>query len=63
MEYEKTLLLVVQVLLIAGALNWGFVAYNQTDLVDKLTGGGDLATYVKYAVAAAGVYYAYTLYA
>lgn len=63
MEYEKILLQLVQILVIAGAINWGLVAYNGTDLVTMATGGGDIEKYAKFAVAAAGVYLAYTLYA
>lgn len=59
---SKTLMILVQLLLIAGALNWGLVAYNGTDLVKVATGGGDIEKYVKFLVAAAGVYAAYTLY-
>lgn len=59
MDYAKQLLLVVHILLIAGAVNWGLVAYNGTDLVDLVTGGGEPARYVKYLVALAGIYFAY----
>lgn len=52
--------LVAQILLIAGALNWGFVAFNGTDLVKLLVGGFDV--YVKYIVALAGAYAIYALY-
>lgn len=62
MEYQKMIILLVQVLLIAGAVNWGLVAYNGTDAVKMVTGGGDVEKYVKFAVAFAGVYHAYTLY-
>jgi uncharacterized membrane protein YuzA (DUF378 family) len=62
MDYSKILLMLVQVLVIAGALNWGLVAFNGTDLVQQLTGGGDIEKYVKFAVAAAGIYLAYTIY-
>lgn len=62
MDYAKILLTVVHALLIAGALNWGLVAYNGTDLVKTLTGGGDFERYVKYIVALAGLYFAYVLY-
>lgn len=62
MDYAKILLQLAQVLVIAGALNWGLVAFNGTDLVEQLTGGGDIEKYVKFAVAAAGLYLAYTLY-
>jgi uncharacterized membrane protein YuzA (DUF378 family) len=63
MDYSNMLNLLVQILLIAGAINWALVAYNGTDLVNLITGGGDFAKYVKYTVGAAGVYHAYTLYA
>jgi uncharacterized membrane protein YuzA (DUF378 family) len=62
MDYSKILLMLVQLLVIAGALNWGLVAFNGTDLVKQLTGGGDIEKYVKFAVAAAGLYLAYTIY-
>lgn len=62
MDYAKILLMLVQILVIAGALNWGLVAFNGTDLVQQLTGGGDIEKYVKYAVAAAGLYLAYDIY-
>jgi len=62
MDYSKIILMLVQVLVIAGALNWGLVAFNGTDLVKQLTGGGDIEKYVKFAVAAAGLYLAYTIY-
>lgn len=62
MDYQKIALLLVQVLLVAGALNWGLVAYNGMDAVKIATGGGDMEKYAKFAVAAAGLYHAYTLY-
>jgi uncharacterized membrane protein YuzA (DUF378 family) len=62
MQYEKILLMIVQILLIAGAINWGLVAYNGTDVVTIAT-GEDIGRYVKFAVALAGIYYAYTIYA
>lgn len=62
MDSQKTIILLVQILLIAGAVNWGLVAYNGTDAVNIATGGGDAAKYVKFAVAAAGVYQAWLLY-
>jgi uncharacterized membrane protein YuzA (DUF378 family) len=58
----KTLSILIQILLIAGAINWGLVAYNGTDAVKLATGGGDIERYVKFAVAAAGAYSAYQLY-
>ena len=62
MDSQKSIILLVQILLIAGALNWGLVAYNGMDGVKIATGGGDAEKYVKFAVAAAGLYHAYTLY-
>jgi len=59
---QPTLLLIVQVILIVAAINWGLVALNGTDLVKLITGGGDADKYVKIAVGAAGVYSAYVLY-
>jgi uncharacterized membrane protein YuzA (DUF378 family) len=61
MNYQNMLKLLVQILLIAGAINWGLVAYNETDVVKMATGGGDIEKYVKYLVAVAGIYHAYTL--
>ena len=61
MDYQNMLKLLVQILLIAGAINWGLVAYNETDVVKMATGGGDIEKYVKYLVAVAGIYHAYTL--
>lgn len=58
----KLLLQLAQILVIAGALNWGLVAFNGTDFVQQLTGGGDIDKYVKFAVAAAGLYLAYNIY-
>ena len=61
MDYFKIVLLLVQILLIAGALNWGLVAYNGTDIVDTLA-GKQIGQYVKFAVAAAGLVQIYALY-
>ncbi|NBO99314.1 MAG: DUF378 domain-containing protein [Proteobacteria bacterium] len=58
----KTIAILVQVLLIAGAINWGLVAYNGTDAVKLVTGGGQIEKIVKLAVAVAGLYSAYRLY-
>jgi uncharacterized membrane protein YuzA (DUF378 family) len=60
---EQTLALLVQAVLIAAALNWGLVAYNGTDLVQIVTGGGDMEKYAKFAVAAVAVFAAYQAYA
>lgn len=62
MNYSDIALLLVQVLLIAGALNWGLVAYNGTDAVDTVV-GAEYAKYVKFAVAAAALVQIYVMYA
>ena len=48
---------IVMILMIAGAINWGLVAYNGTDLVAYA--GPKLDKYIKYAVGAAGAYALY----
>lgn len=48
---------VVLILLIAGALNWGLVAFNGTDLVAKA--GPTMERYIKFAVGAAGAFALY----
>lgn len=64
MSSEKQLALLAQVLLIAGALNWGLNTYNGMDLV-KMASMGNLMVEqgIKYAVALAGLYAAYKLFA
>jgi uncharacterized membrane protein YuzA (DUF378 family) len=59
---QQYIAIIVQVLLIAGALNWGSVAYNGFDAVTYVTGGGEIDKYVKFAVAAAGVFSLYQVY-
>lgn len=49
---------VIMILLIAGAVNWGTIAYNNTDLVSKL-GNPTYERYVKLAIGVAGVYALY----
>jgi len=51
----------VQILLIAGALNWGTVATYNMDFVNQLV-GSTFGSYVKMAVAVAGLYAAYQLF-
>jgi uncharacterized membrane protein YuzA (DUF378 family) len=48
-------------LVIVGAINWGIVAYNGTDLVKVVITVPQYERYVKYVVAAAGVFLAYKL--
>jgi uncharacterized membrane protein YuzA (DUF378 family) len=55
--------MIVQVILIIAALNWGLVAYNGMDAVQMITGGGQIEQYAKFAVAAVAVYAAYRMYA
>jgi len=65
MNQQQIIILVVQVLLIAGALNWGAVAFDGTDyvkLVTDFSGVEDLHRYVKFIVAAAGLYSLYQMY-
>jgi uncharacterized membrane protein YuzA (DUF378 family) len=62
MEYVK---MIVKLLIIVGAINWGLVAYNGTDLVTMLastTGQPMVDKYVKYAVGLAGLYALYEFY-
>lgn len=59
---KQNIALLVQIILIAAALNWALVAYNNTDLVRMVTGGGQIEKYAKFAVGAAGAYAAYQLY-
>ena len=62
MDYLK---LVITILVIVGAINWGLVAYNGTDLVTigaKAVGQPPVERYVKLAVGAAGLYALYEFY-
>jgi len=54
--------LFVKLLVIVGAVNWGLVAYNGTDVVKMVTGGGDPERYTKIAVGLSGVYFAFLFY-
>lgn len=47
--------LLVQILLIAGALNWGSIALVGTDIVRSAVGFGKMDRLIKLAVGAAGV--------
>jgi uncharacterized membrane protein YuzA (DUF378 family) len=58
---EKMISLIAQILLIAGALNWGSLATYNMDLVNRFAGPA-IGTYVKMAVAVAGIYAAYALF-
>ena len=63
MESQKFLVLLVQVLLILGGLNWASVAYNGTDVVALATNGNaDIVKYTRFAIGASAAYQAYMLY-
>jgi uncharacterized membrane protein YuzA (DUF378 family) len=59
---SKMFAMLIQVILIIAALNWGLVAYNGTDLVKIVTGGGEIEKYAKFAVAAVGLLAVYNLF-
>ena len=51
---------IVMILLIAGSINWGLVAYdNKMDLVAFVSATPDIEKYIKYAVGFAGAYALY----
>lgn len=54
--------LIIQILVIAGAINWGLLTLQNIDIVKTLVGSGDLERYIKIAIGAAGLYYAYLIY-
>lgn len=60
-DQQQLITLIVQIVLIAGALNWGSVALNYPDLVTLLV-GDQIGNYIKLVVAAAGIYAAYQLF-
>lgn len=49
---------VIMILLIAGAINWGAIAYNGTDLVSKVH-NPVYEKYVKLAIGCSGIYALY----
>ncbi len=59
---QQNLTLLVQILLIAGALHIGTLAYTKRDLVQMITGGGQLEFGIKMVIAAAGLFNAYQLF-
>jgi uncharacterized membrane protein YuzA (DUF378 family) len=59
---QQNITILVQIILIIAAINWGVVAYNNTDIVKLVTNGGDIEKYVKYGVGIAGVYSLYIMY-
>jgi uncharacterized membrane protein YuzA (DUF378 family) len=55
--------LIVAIIVIVGAVNWGAVAGLNMDLVKMITPGhADIERYIKIAVGLAGIYYAYLVY-
>jgi len=55
--------LIVAIVVIIGAINWGAVAGLNIDLVKLVTPGyPSIEMYIKIAVGLAGVYYAYLMY-
>lgn len=56
---QSSIMEIIHIILIIAAINWGLVAHNGTDLVTMVAGAGDTEKYIKYAIAAAGVYAAY----
>lgn len=59
---EDIIAVIAQVLLIAGALNWGAIAFNGMDLVQAVAGKGVIDRVIKFLVAIAGLYASYALY-
>ena len=60
MTFDLTTL--ITLLLIIGAINWGFIAYNNNDIVTQLTvmaGYPIMDRYVKMCVGLAGVFALY----
>lgn len=54
--------LIIALIVIVGAINWGMVAGLNMDLVKMATmGNGDIERYAKIAVGLAGLYYAYLI--
>lgn len=50
---------IIDILLIAGAINWGLIAYNGTDVVKisaNFVNYPKIDTYIKLAVGLAGIY-------
>ena len=59
---SQTLNLVTLVLLIVGGLNWGLVAFADTNLVSAIFGSGSTLSQLVYGlVAASGIYQIFNL--
>jgi len=58
---QRNINLLVQILLIAGALNWGAVAFGK-DVVTTIVGTGQVDRLIKIVIACAGAYHAYMVY-
>lgn len=60
---KMSLAIVTQIVLIVGALNWGMVALNNTDLVQSVVGkDSQIDKLIKLIVFAAGLYASFQLY-
>lgn len=63
MQMQKIFNLVIAIIVIIGAINWGAVAGFNMDLVRMMTPGqADVERYIKMAVGLAGIYHAFQLY-
>jgi uncharacterized membrane protein YuzA (DUF378 family) len=60
---KVSMAIATQVILIIGALNWGFVALNNTDMVQSVVGkNSQIDRLIKTIVFGAGLYASYQLY-
>ncbi len=57
----KYVVVLIQVLLVAGAVNWGLIALNDTDLVKRVSPTPDVERVIKGAVGVAGLVAVYQL--
>ena len=63
MNTNQILHLIVIIIVIIGAVNWGLVGAFNKDLVKMITPGQpNVENYIKIAVGIAGLYYAYLVY-
>ena len=54
--------LIIALIVIIGAINWGMVGGLNMDLVKMISmGHGDIERYIKIAVGVAGLYYCYVI--
>lgn len=60
--YEEQVKLIVKVLLIAGAINWGSISLIGVDIVSKVFGYGNIDKFIKLLVGIAGGVASYDLF-